>query len=156
MFDEFVIQPALETPAEDIRIKEIPAVPRQHARADFCLCFDQPFGGKRLHRLAQNGAGDAETTRKLRIAGQERAFRYLAGDDTAPELGDHMGVVAAPLPAADGRFQKTQNQTSFNCRTASRRSEYQMMVRCNTMNINNRMPMTIFVHQEDNVPSKTM
>jgi hypothetical protein len=57
-------------------------------------------------------------------------------------------VSSSPKQASLGNYA--------GCGPASLLFEYQMIARCNTMKTKSSTPMTIFVHQEESVPSKTM
>ncbi len=80
----------------------------QNARADLGLGFDQALGGKRLHRLAQDGAGYAEAQRQFMVAGKDRAFGNVARDDPTAQFPHNHRVAVMALASGYGRFQQSQ------------------------------------------------
>jgi len=84
-------------PGHDVRIEEIPGVPRRHPGADPGLGLDQPLGGEDLDRLAQR----RPARRRRRIQGVARP--QLAAQDTPAERVHNLAVQVAMRVAAGDR-----------------------------------------------------
>lgn len=80
----------------------------QNAGAHLGFWLDQALGGKRFHRLAQNGAGYAEAQRQFMIARKDGPFGNGPRDDAAPQFTHHDRVAVMPLAPGNGRFQQSQ------------------------------------------------
>ena len=108
MVHEDFIEACLEAPCQHIGIEEIPTRMAQNTGADLGLGFDEALGGKGFHRLAQNGAGNAEAQRQFMIARKDGPCRNGSRDDAAAQFTHHDSVAVMAFASGYGRFQQSQ------------------------------------------------
>ena len=65
--------------------EQVPAIERQHPRADIGRHFNQPLGGEVLDRLANGGTRDAVGGAEFVFDGQGVARREFARYDARPD-----------------------------------------------------------------------
>src|ERR1700730_5063792 len=151
---ETLVDAGVEVPGQHIGVEHVPGAALPHHRADPRLGGEQPFCNQGLDAFPQYRPRHPKHRGEFGIAGQSHPLGVAASDDVDADAARHLRVVG--VGTSRGNDHKVRCHGFAPALLAADRRARAMIACCRAMKANSRMPVTIFVHQLESVPSKVM